>query len=85
MPLNTFRPRAAGTGDSTALGSPSLVIVTSVPPATNSKRAESFAFAVRSGIESPTPGSATASLRTEADGFGCGYFNVVDLVFMRAM
>jgi hypothetical protein len=24
-------------------------------------------------------------LRTEADGFGCGYFNVVDLVFMRAM
>ena len=84
MPVNTFRPWCLPTGDSTALGTPSEVMVTSCPPATSSSKAESLALAARTGMESPTPGSAMASRNSIACGLISGYLIVV-FVFMAPM
>src|SRR5258708_36122614 len=50
IPVKRFRPWPARTGESTALGTPSVVMVTCWPCATNSSKAESFALAARRGI-----------------------------------
>ena len=61
MPVKTFRALGLPTGDNTAFGLPSEVIVTSCQPATKSSNAESLALAARTGIVRPIPGNATAS------------------------
>jgi len=73
VPVKTFRDLRWVTGDNTAFGLPSLVMVTSWPPATNSSSAENFAGHPRTGMDSPTPGNATASLSARQDGLGGGY------------
>src|ERR1051325_5115390 len=64
IPVNRFRAWLAATGDSVALGMPSVVIVTCCPRATNSSKAESFALATRKGMTNPMPGMAAVSFKT---------------------
>ena len=47
MPVKTFRGWTATALTSLAFGFPSLVMVTSVPPATNSNKADRCALAAR--------------------------------------
>jgi hypothetical protein len=63
--VKTFLPLPASTGESTAFGNPSLVMVTCLPCATTSSKADNLALATRKGIVSPTPGMATVSFKIE--------------------
>ena len=64
MPVKTFRALCFLTGDNTAFGSPSLVMVISRPPATNSKSADKCALAARTLMIGPTPGMVATSRMT---------------------
>ena len=70
-------------GDSTALGRPSEVMVTSCPAATSSSNAESLALAARTGMVRPTPGTATASCNSMAAARVAGYLMTFVFVFMN--
>ncbi|MCD6052385.1 MAG: hypothetical protein K0Q55_3803 [Verrucomicrobia bacterium] len=63
---------------------PSDVMVTYCPLATSSSKAESFALAARTGMESPTPGNATASFNSIAEGLCSGNF-VILVSFIEPM
>lgn len=85
MPVNTLRPCIGVTGDSTAFGTPSLVMVTCRPPATSSRRADNLALAARTGMVIPMPGSVAVSRKTDGS---CGvevYVTSEVFLFMAAM
>jgi hypothetical protein len=63
-PQKPFRDLVTAALTSFAFGFPSLVIVISCPPATNSRSADKCALAERTLMDGPTPGKAATSLKT---------------------
>lgn len=85
MPMKTFRGLAATALTSLAFGIPSLVMVTSVPPATNSNKADRCAFAARMLMTGPIPGAAATSFRTAGSDRFKVLYEIVFFSFMSPM
>lgn len=79
MPAKTFLGLVATALTNLAFGFPSLVMVTSVPPATNSSNADRCAFAERMLMTGPIPGmAATSRITIGSDAFD----NLEELFFL---